>query len=58
MTADVLRSRPAKKGKASLAVEAVTILGLVLVFLLLRSLVFDSFRICSTLAAAPCFSSG
>src|SRR3984957_7005544 len=45
MTADVLRSRPAKKGKTSLAVEAVTILGLVLVFLLLRSLVFQPFTI-------------
>jgi signal peptidase I len=45
MTTEVLRSRPAKKGKTSLAREAVTSLGLVLVFLLLRSLAFQPFTI-------------
>jgi signal peptidase I len=45
MTADALRSRMAKRGKTSLIGEAALILVFVLVFLVLRSFIFQPFTI-------------
>ncbi len=45
MTADALRSRPAKRGKTNLIGEAALIMGFVLVFLVLRSFIFQPFTI-------------
>ncbi len=45
MTADALRSRQAKRGKTNLISEAALIMGFVLVFLVLRSFVFQPFTI-------------
>ena len=45
MTAEVLRAGRAKKGKTSLVSEAAAIIGMVLIFLLLRILVFQPFTI-------------
>jgi signal peptidase I len=45
MTAEVLRARQAKKGKTSWVNEAAAIIGMVLVFLLLRTLIFQPFTI-------------
>jgi signal peptidase I len=45
VTAEVLRSRQARKGKTSLLSEAAAIVGMVLIFLVLRTLVFQPFTI-------------
>ena len=45
MTAEVLRSRQARKGKTNLVSEAAAIIGMVLIFLVLRTLVFQPFTI-------------
>ena len=45
MTADALRSRPAKRGKTNLIGEAALIMVFVLVFLVLRSFIFQPFTI-------------
>jgi len=45
VTAEVLRSRQARKGKTNLVSEAAAIIGMVLIFLVLRTLVFQPFTI-------------
>jgi len=48
MTTDALRSRPAKRGGINLVGEAAAIMGMVLIFLLLRIFVFQPFTIPSS----------
>jgi signal peptidase I len=45
VTAEVLRARQAKKGKTNWISEAAAIIGMVLIFLVLRTLVFQPFTI-------------